>query len=1344
MRTDAPMTRTALRTAAAALVALALGLSPGEAAAAKKTFSSGSLIIPASLEYQSDTGVLGTYGLAYIVLWNNAQRVAQNQKPITLYWAVNPKKLSQYHCNTETSTLPSYTGFNDNDGCDFAVQRAAADGGQPVRRLNTDFTEQGAFAISNVNYAPSTGPTRASTTHAINAATTVVKYLGGAWIVDATDRDAFISVLQSVPELAQFHAVGPNGAGGVMSANQAYTSQTSTFVNIHGAQAAFEASIVSAVTVKPPTIALIGSTQVDFLGNVLANAGICGATQAGGIVNCGGTFAAGGFTSGVVFDYYPNLGDLLDPATGYPDGRLNGIVNDGTYGILWAGDGTAPTAAQMAKISKFIDARNTFFAEYDAPSNVEASTTKYMTTGGVDPNHPNVAVYEDCNDDAMPAGSKFLGDGTAKNNGCLVYGGANQPYAQTGNFLFQGGQGSYKAYTLNAGSAWKPGVTQILKTWDDISVALSMYKDNVPSKGLIMYLAGHKFDTGGRFWGERVILNTVFSRLNPLTAIELARSEPVALSTTTVAANGTTTTTTRIYQGTYLQEPQPDSDDVRTYNPDDAQVWQFPFTSGHLYEYNLDSGTGPSLSSTAQTFSANTNWDAAARLPAPGARQIFTYFGGWGKLGWRKLDFVAGQTQSGCTDSDSDSKCDLSELLASGNTAGVTVSSLQNASAADQSQHKKLALFVQQVRGFCSAHVGQVPTAAPVLTEGGGRVCDDPNLQSNTAKLGGIDHSSPAVVGASPYLRTGVFATRPAVAYAAGWDGMLHAFYVSGDTSWTAEGRSIPAGTLPGTELWALVPPGQVGNLAFNHAVVDGSINVVDVFGDFPRDVNDDGVIDWTKPATDATNELPSHQRTWRTVLIATAGLGGSEAFALDVTNPLKPVLLWHVGGPTELNDRYDSNGNGRLDAGDTDFSATVPSSYAFKWYDWDDGDATTTWIPTAYNTTDNAVISQLRTGRYNYRNMGLCYRTAVAKMWTGSSYQYVAYVATSAADYGSGTPTGYRGVELFAIDVVSGQKLWQWEHRYSTDDGTGIDNSIPPGVALGDIDVNGSVDRIYAADLEGRLWEISARDGRNVNYLPTNQTVAGNPVFYSFPLFGTSRMTGGTDPDPTRNASTETKALYRIGPNASDPLSQQPLTTPIGEGRFTIVPAASTSFDPGMLTGRLALILGTMGVDWSIAPYENGHIYVVPAFPDQGTRLAAPIAVGGGVTRDPRSFGILNPKAVWDIELLVGERVYGMPKVSNNTIVFNTAFGSFGGDISMTYLDPGNLRIVTATSSTRVANDAKAFGGTLVVGDQVIVTTDQRIRKVAGTGVAPGGPATSPFNRTTPALLKTWEELPR
>jgi hypothetical protein len=182
-------------------------------------------------------------------------------------------------------------------------------------------------------------------------------------------------------------------------------------------------------------------------------------------------------------------------------------------------------------------------------------------------------------------------------------------------------------------------------------------------------------------------------------------------------------------------------------------------------------------------------------------------------------------------------------------------------------------------------------------------------------------------------------------------------------------------------------------------------------------------------------------------------------------------------------------------------------------------------------------------------------------------------------------------------------------------------------------------------------------------------------------------------------------------------------------------------------------VLVGTMGVDWTIAPYERGHIFVLPVSPDMGTRYTEPVDVSG--TRDPRRFGVLLPyppehpeqsskHAWWDVPLGTGERVYGMPRVSNNQIVFNTAFGSFTGDISATVTDPGKFWSVLATSTgsvtaTSAANDSKSFAGVVIVGSTVVVTTDDKIKKISGQ-VTVNDVNTSPFNRATPAAPKSWE----
>ena len=136
-------------------------------------------------------------------------------------------------------------------------------------------------------------------------------------------------------------------------------------------------------------------------------------------------------------------------------------------------------------------------------------------------------------------------------------------------------------------------------------------------------------------------------------------------------------------------------------------------------------------------------------------------------------------------------------------------------------------------------------------------------------RLGGIDRSSPAVIEASPLIPAS--ADRPTMIYAGAMDGMLHAI--------CAEARGVcPAA---GRELWAFVPRTQLPWLRLNAARVDGSPKVTDVFADFD-------------PADGET------RREWRTVLSFQTGGGdpgdparAPAAFALDITDPARPVVLW-------------------------------------------------------------------------------------------------------------------------------------------------------------------------------------------------------------------------------------------------------------------------------------------------------------------------------------------------------------------------------------------------------------------------------------------------------------------
>ncbi len=1591
-RTAAPSRR-----AAAAAVAIAIAAAPAAASAYQKTFSTGAIIIPSNIEYQTDDAVISAYGLVYTTLYLNAARVKAGKRPITIYWIIEAKKQSHHRCLVDDGKLPDYSYFNDNDGCDIAIQN---DAGQPVGYLDASGKEQtSSFIAYRVGYDTSTGYVCTSrqtavagcqapspATFTIGSTTKLVKYSGGLWAVEATDRNDFVDMLATEPLLAQYHK---NGSG------------DSHWVALHTARATFTGEVARAINQKPPVLAMLGAGQTNIMLDYLTAAGIYDKTGKSGLPDVQGVWdsALGDFSPhGNVFDVLDPFAQFLSTSS-HPKGYLDIPVDPnnpdlGTfYQVLWIPDwaiGTSQTPQGWSwlgetaqdnfyeNVSWFVDQGNGLFAEgtaieslegsyqgktsacgvtevcgltvdptitqpftcdagyssgpvtaqcnacyacpngysldandctnvfcagscpagttaacgqcwdacksgyvlsasdcnhvvctsagitcaqgvtpacggcYDCPSGytLDASTcsnivcyacpagttysttmkgcaacpssytfddkllmckqgktqvqptwtyplapkidgswatttatsspaqttqpttgTRYCPTGyalecpggtmsvivnGSDQTRfqttkrivkngmGNSFQGSDCTDRLTPSGSKFH-NAQAASVACLDYhpetGGPGQIFSQKGSFNYSGSTGDLHEYepAADAQSVYWPNVFRLISTkssdatqngWDFGSFR---HKDSDPSKGLVVYLSGHSYKSD--LWGLRIVLNTLLNLGFSSVGVELARSEPVGYEATVASS---TATTQRIYQGTYVQVPQPTFQDWVNFTVGSTQSWRFPYTAGHLYEYDVSNiPTGSASFTCAAGATSGTcptaNWDAgsSAKMPAPKDRTIFTVLDGSAQLGWRKVDFKYTQTRSGCVDQDQDGYCDLSTALAQCATAGVQLSTLKPYNDTDKTQRDQLGMFVQQVRGFCSAHSPKLTGSVIDPPEPSDAQCDDLKQQKNRAKLGGIDHGSPAIVGKSRYVTgsySGVSWTdRPTVAYVGARDGMLHAIYVSGGSSWKdPSGASLPSGIQPGTELWAFVPPGQICGLATNNAMVDASVNVIDVFGDFPHDANGDGVIDWTD-----SKERPTHVREWRTVLLAAAGLGGSELFAMDVTSPLNPVLLWHVGGASEKDGRFDLDGDGVFESGEV-FDKGILDTYAIKWFDWDDGDkpAVTDFIPTRYDEADPAILDEIKFGKNDYRNLGLTYGTAIGKIWRGNAFQYVAYVLTNAADYTSSTPTGYAGVELFAIDLVSGQKLWQWEKMYKrarTDGGVIADDTIPGRPALADVDSDGSVDRIYVGDLEGRIWELSALDGRNVNYLPVK---GGSTSSVSFPLFGTVDMTG-------TGASAETLATYKVAGGSK--LAEQPLTSPIGMGRFTQVKPELANYLPG----RLAILQGTMGVDWSIAPFEKGSVYVIPVSPEFGTRVQTPVDVG--VTPDPRIYGVLVPDAAWRIELQTGERVFGMPRVINNEVIFNTAFGSFSGDITSSVWESGSFYQVTKDATTATSNTSKSFGGVVVFADNVIITTDNSISKRPADAAlkAPEGTSNRPFDRFTPAIFKTWEPLP-
>ncbi len=144
--------------------------------------------------------------------------------------------------------------------------------------------------------------------------------------------------------------------------------------------------------------------------------------------------------------------------------------------------------------------------------------------------------------------------------------------------------------------------------------------------------------------------------------------------------------------------------------------------------------------------------------------------------------------------------------------------------------------------------------------------------------LGDIVNGKPVYVKAPPFLYTEnnyqtfktTVSSRPGAVYVAANDGMLHSFdSATGEENWAY----VPSFALPNMK--ALADDTYPNNHRY---LVDGSPTVSDV---------------WTGTA-------------WRTILVAGLNAGGKGYYALDVTDPLTPSVLWEF---TDANMGY-SYGN--------------------------------------------------------------------------------------------------------------------------------------------------------------------------------------------------------------------------------------------------------------------------------------------------------------------------------------------------------------------------------------------------------------------------------------------------
>ncbi len=290
-------------------------------------------------------------------------------------------------------------------------------------------------------------------------------------------------------------------------------------------------------------------------------------------------------------------------------------------------------------------------------------------------------------------------------------------------------------------------------------------------------------------------------------------------------------------------------------------------------------------------------------------------------------------------------------------------------------------------------------TAAEVIGYVRGADALDEDGDGNTTEnrpviTGSVLHSEPAVVQYNDTTRMIFFGAN---------DGMLHAV---SDTD--------------GREAWAFIPPDQLRRLRLmlegvGHTFyVDASPRV------FIRDVNHNGLIE-VNVDSDGDGDVDEADRD-RVILVCGSRKGGTGYFALDVTNPAVPSLLWRINA-------RDDAALGEAPA------AAVPIVVAELGESWSD--------------------AQFGTVRTAARSAGDPEGSPVAAYIIGGGYR---------ADHSAGKA-------VVVGNVMTGQVLKIFKNNGG--DTTAMNYSIPSAVSLVDADGNGFLDKLYVGDLGSQLWRM-------------------------------------------------------------------------------------------------------------------------------------------------------------------------------------------------------------------------------------------------------------------------------
>lgn len=280
---------------------------------------------------------------------------------------------------------------------------------------------------------------------------------------------------------------------------------------------------------------------------------------------------------------------------------------------------------------------------------------------------------------------------------------------------------------------------------------------------------------------------------------------------------------------------------------------------------------------------------------------------------------------------------------------------------------------------------------------------------------GDVIHSTPAVINYGGSTGTYVF-------YGAN-DGMFH-----GVKGGLVE-KSALLSSNDGEEVWTFTAPEQFKGLKAlydRHIAYSSGDRAIDTFANKPY-FFDGPVTSYLQ--YNSNNQIGNDPQgeTSQAIIYLIARGGGSLIYALDVTNPVTPKVIWHKNnrdlGFTELGQTWSAPQQARLRIGSSNISEGVQA------------------------------------------------------LFMGLGYDQVA------ADEGRSASAEGRGI--IVVNALNGEIIWRFAHPEAA-----VDFAIPANLTVIDRNSDGYADRVYFADTGGQLWRLDMQSTNPADWQATRLLV--------------------------------------------------------------------------------------------------------------------------------------------------------------------------------------------------------------------------------------------------------------